>query len=138
LHPDFPGNLPVAALLSWLMLPAFLLLARKVFTGLGFGFFAGWFLCFTIALNVVAIMLAMSLMSDLIFCVALLAVLLLAERWSDRQCPWWTYVCLGLLAGCAFLIRSVAAPLLFSVPFCYWRKGRSGAAGLFAGAMLRP
>jgi hypothetical protein len=136
LKPDFPQNLPLAALLSWLMLPAYVLLARKVFSGYGFGFVAGLFLCFAITLNVVSMMLAMSLMSDLLFCVALLSVIVLAERWGEAEQPWWIYIFLGLMAGFAYLIRSVAAPLLISVPLCYWMRGRRGAAGLFIGGML--
>jgi hypothetical protein len=134
--PDFPQNLPVAALLSWLMLPAYVVLARKIFSAYGFGFVAGFFLCFAITLNVVSMMLAMSLMSDLFFCAALLAVMVLAERWGEAEQPWWIYICLGLMAGFAYLIRSVAAPLLISVPLCYWMRGRRRAAGLFIAGML--
>ncbi|HUS06161.1 MAG TPA: hypothetical protein VMZ52_07695 [Bryobacteraceae bacterium] len=136
LNPLFPQNLPLAALLSWLLFPAYLLLARQVFRDYGFGFAATSFLCLSIALNAMSLMLALSLMSDLFFCVGLLAVLGLAERGTDQALPWWCYLLLGILAGFTYLIRSVAAPLLVSVPLCFWLAKRRAGAVLFLTGML--
>ena len=136
LNPVFPGNLPLATLLVWLMLPVFVLLVRAVLRQFGFGERETWILTFAAALNPFTATLGMSLMPELLFTSLFLGSILLAERSLRAEAPGWLAGIAGLLAGAAYLTKSAALPLLITAPLCFalrkqWRRGL-----LFAGAML--
>lgn len=130
LDPVFPQNLRWAALLAWLMMPFYILLVRRVVRDFGFSVWWSWGITAAIGYNVMTVLLSLSLMSELAFSVLLLAVLILAER---EQVPGWA---LGLLAGAAFLLRSLALPLAVTVPLCFCIQGRRRDAVWFLCGML--
>src|SRR4051794_25635635 len=130
IDPVFPGNLPWAALLTWLMMPAYILLVKRAVSEFGFSNWWSWAITAAIGWNVMTLVLSFSLMSELAFSIVLLALLILAER---DQSPTWA---LGAMAGAAFLLRTFALPLAISVPFCFWIRGRRKDAGLFLSGML--
>jgi hypothetical protein len=130
MDPAFPQNLRWAALLAWLMMPFYILLVRRIVSDFGFSAWWSWGIAAAIGWNVMTVLLSLSLMSELAFSVVLLAVLILAER---DEFPSWA---VGLIAGAAFLLRSLALPLAVTVPFCFWIRGRRKDAVLFLCGML--
>jgi hypothetical protein len=128
--PVFPHNLRWAALLAWLMMPVYILLVKRAVSDFGFSAWWSWGITAAIGWNVMTIVLSLSLMSELAFSIALLAVLILSER---NRVPAWA---IGLIAGAAFLLRSLALPLTITVPLCFWIQGRRKDAGLFLCGML--
>ena len=71
------------------------------------------------ALSPVAVVFSFSLMPELLFAALLLASLILAERAGKPEAPRWLALVSGLCAALAYLAKSVAAPLLFTVPLCF-------------------
>ncbi len=65
-----------------------------------------------------------------------MASLILAERATKAEAPVWLAVIAGVLAGLAYLTKSIAAPLLFTVPLCFGLRKHYKKAGLFFAAML--
>ena len=136
LNPTFPSNLPWAALAVWLAFPLYVFLVRAVILQFGLRPFEAWVLTFAAALNPFATLLSISLMPELLFMTAFLASILLAEGALKADSPWWLAPAAGLLAGFAYLTKSAALPLLFTVPFCFALRKQFRRGLVFAAAMF--
>lgn len=133
-QPDFPGNLSLALLLTWLWLPVFAVLASLLFRQFGFGAVHSLILCAVLVLSPAIVFLSINLMAELMFSSLLLASVLLADRERGPRSAWRSPCLAGLLGGAAYLTKSAALPLLVSAPLCYiYRKQYSRAAWFFAG-----
>jgi len=136
LAPEFPANLRLATALSWLALPVYLLLCRKLFTDLGLGETHARVLVVLLGLNSYVIFYSISLMSELPFTCLLLACFLVGRRAGEPGASRWTAVAAGALGAAAYLMRNAALPLLVAAPLYYaWRK-RYAQAAVFFGAMF--
>jgi hypothetical protein len=123
LNPSFPGNLPIAALTAWLLLIPSLLAMRASFRNFGLGTGPSWLLTFVAAVNPWICLFSTTLMSDLLFLALFLGSMWLAEKALDSGASWWWAAAAGLLAGSAYLTRTVALPIVFTAPFCFfWRR----------------
>jgi len=88
-NPAFPGNLPVASLVNWLLWLLFLGLAFVLLGECGLSKAGRWIAWALIAANPTLIYLSSDLLAEVLFSALLLASLLLAERSTtsgDR--PW--------------------------------------------------
>jgi hypothetical protein len=135
-NPSYPDNLPLATLVSWLMLPLYLILARRIFLDLGLGPVHALVLCVLLALNPYVVLYSVSLMSELMFSCLLLGCLWLAKRAGDPGSAWWLAGLAGAVAAAAYLTRNAALPLLASGPLYYLLRKQYARAALFFGAML--
>ncbi|HEY6346203.1 MAG TPA: hypothetical protein VIY49_32345 [Bryobacteraceae bacterium] len=79
IDPQFPRNLPVAAWISWLALPAMLVLSAAYFPKLGVSGWRAWLLLCLMAMNPYVILYSSSLMSELPFLALILLTMLLVE-----------------------------------------------------------
>ncbi|MDQ2948822.1 MAG: hypothetical protein M3Y27_23250 [Acidobacteriota bacterium] len=126
-NPSFPANLPTATLLTWLVLPAYLLLMRALLKQYGFTPIEQTVLCLIAGLNPFCALLSFSLMPELLFTSLLLLSLVLAERRTALS---------GIVAGLAYLTRAAALPLLITVPLALALRKKYKQAVIFAAAML--
>lgn len=134
--PDFPANLRLATVFSWLVLPVYLLLCRKLFADLGLGAAHARVLVVLLGLNSYVIFYSVSLMSELWFTCLLLACFWVGRRAGEPGASYWPALAAGALGGVAYLTRNAALPLLIAAPLYYaWRK-RYAQAAVFLGAML--
>lgn len=133
LDPHFPENLRWGMALGWIMLPAFVALAWRWFRRNGFGARLSTALCVMIALSPCAIVLSASMMSDIVFCAALVAAILAIES-ADRGT--WRALAAGALAAVAYLIKTAALPLAFAGPLWLALRKKYRAAALMFAAML--
>jgi hypothetical protein len=136
LSPNFPSNLPAATLFAWLLLPVYLAMFWMFLREYGLGPRAQLALLLAAALSPIAVVFSFSLMPELLFTALLLASLLLAERSLLPQASRWLPVLAGACAATAYLTKSVAAPLLVTVPLCFLLRRRFASAALFLAAML--
>ena len=134
--PPFPRNLPLLTLSVWLMLPAYLFLARATFRKFGFGRREAALLILVAALHPIVLLLGMSVMPDLLFGAILLACLWVAERALSPSQPAWLALAAGALGGAAFLTRTAALPILITAPLCFLLRRRWVRAWLFFSSML--
>ena len=125
--PDFPENLKLATVLSWLFLPPLLLLVRVLYRRYGFRTRWVWLLIGCLALNPYMALFSRSLLSELPFTVLLLGVFLTHGRSAAIA---------GLLAGLAFLTRTAGLPLLIVMPAWFAMKREFRNAAIFATVML--
>ena len=135
-NPSFPDNLPLATLVSWLMLPLYLVLARRIFLDLGLGPTHALVLCVLLALNPYVVLYSVSLMSELMFSCLLLGCLWLAKRAGEPGSAWWLAGLAGAVGAAAYLTRNAALPLLITGPLYYLFRKQYGRAAVFFGAML--
>jgi hypothetical protein len=77
-----------------------------------------------------------SLMPELLFTALLLAGLILAERGMQPEAPRWLALAAGICAAFAYLAKSIAAPLLITVPVGFALRRQFRRAALFFAAML--
>ncbi|MGA2215926.1 MAG: hypothetical protein ABSH31_21825 [Bryobacteraceae bacterium] len=136
LDPRFPSNLPLATLFAWLMLPVFLGTLWLLLRDYGFSARARWLMVLWAGLSPVTAVFSFSLMPELLFTALLLGSLILAERAMKSDAAAWMAVLAGVLAGLAYLTKSIAAPLLLTVPLCFALRKHYKKAGLFFAAML--
>jgi hypothetical protein len=136
LNPQFPSNLPIATLFSWLLLPPFLWALWLLAGEYGFSMRARCLMVLVAGLSPVTVVFSFSLMPELMFAVLLLASLILAERAMTPGARAWLAVMAGGCAGLAYLTKSIAAPLLFTVPLCFALRRHYQKAGLFFATML--
>lgn len=131
LNPDFPSNLPLAMLMTWLFVPPFFWLCRRVLLSAGA---TPWVALVTTTFIMVAPMftvLSTSLMSEVPFCLLLFASLrLLDGELTPRRAA-----LAGVVAGLAYLVRTGAIPLIATVPFVLFLKGKRVAAVAFVAGM---
>jgi hypothetical protein len=136
LNPQFPSNLPLATLFAWLLLPLFLWALWLLLRDYGFGARARYLMVLVAGLSPVTVVFSFSLMPELLFTTLLLASVILAERAMKVEAPMWLVVLAGVCAGLAYLTKSIAAPLLFTVPVCFALRKHYKKAGLFFATML--
>ncbi|MEK7405924.1 MAG: hypothetical protein AAB225_12520 [Acidobacteriota bacterium] len=129
IQPGFPGNVTPALVVSWLALPAYLLLTSALLTAMGVGRTRAWVICLILAAHPRVGFLGANLMADLLFCALISAALWMAHRGEKPGVA-------GLLAGAAFLAKVAALPLLVTAPLCYLLRKRHRHAALFAAGML--
>jgi hypothetical protein len=132
----FPEGLPAVALLAWLMLPPYLILARAVFRDFGFEEKHLAALTLLAATHPIVCLLATVAMSDLLFLWLLLAAILLAERAHNRGKPALLALAAGGVAALAYLTRSAALPLAVTSPACFLYRRQFRRAFLFLCGML--
>jgi hypothetical protein len=125
--PQFPGNLRIATVLSWLLLPPMLYLIRLLYRRYDFPAWWAWLLVAILAINPYVQLFSISLLSEIPFTLMLLGVLLLAPGFP---------VAAAIIAGLAYLTRTAALPLLLAIPAVYVMKRRRRDALLFAAGML--
>jgi hypothetical protein len=136
INPDFPGNLPIATLFAWMTLPIFVILARLLFSEIGFGRLHSWTLSVLLALNPFIILYSLELLSEMTFSCFLLGAIILAERAGKVTAPNWLAAIAGLAAAAAYLTRTAGIVLLISCPLCFLARRQRAKAMIFAGAML--
>jgi hypothetical protein len=136
LNPQFPSNLPMATLFSWLLLPLFLWALWCLLGEYGFSVRARTVMVLIAGLSPVTVVFSFSLMPELLFTALLLMSVILAERAMKPESSVSMAVLAGVLAGLAYLTKSIAAPLLFTVPLCFALRKHYKKAGLFFATML--
>ena len=130
-NPHFPDNLPLAAWISWLAMPAILLQLPWLLPRLGISGWRAWLLMALVAVNPYMLVFSATLVSELAFTALLLAALLLTER-ATRAAA----IAAGIVAGLAYLTRSAGIVLLLAGPLYLWMRHKRREAMLFAAAML--
>jgi hypothetical protein len=136
LDPQFPQNLPLATLFAWLLLPLFLAALWFLLREYGFNPRERYVLILMAALSPVTVVFSFSLMPELLFTALLLASVICAERAMRTEAPLWLALVSGICAALGYLAKSIAAPLLFTVPLCFLLRKQYRKAALFAAAML--
>lgn len=136
LDPQFPANLPLATLFAWLMLPLFLAALWRFLREYGFSLRERCVLLLMAALSPVTVVFSFSLMPELLFTALLLASLILAERATKPESSRWLALLAGICAALAYLAKSIAVPLLLTVPLCFALRKQYQKAALFLAAML--
>jgi hypothetical protein len=136
INPQFPANLPLATLFSWLMLPLFLWALWVLLADYGFTGRRRSLMLLVAGLSPVAVVFSFSLMPELLFTALLIASLILAERAARAEAPAWLVVAAGICAGLAYLAKSIALPLLVTVPFCFALRRHYKKAAIFFVTML--
>jgi hypothetical protein len=136
IDPNFPNNLPLVMLLSWLMLPASALGTFALLRQAGRSLsectaFAAW-----TAMNPIAVMFGLLAMSELMTLAMVVAAMILSERALRPSGAASAALMAGVIAGLAFLTRTAVLPMLVSAPVVFlWARMRMKAA-LFAAGML--
>ena len=135
LNPQFPGNLTLAAWLSWLALPAILIQLASLYPRWGLPRAGAWTLMFLFAVNPYVILFSTQLLSEMAFLALSLAVVLVIERAAKGSRA--AAAGAGALAGLAYLTRSAGLALLVAGLIYLWplRKQRAPAL-LFSATML--
>lgn len=136
INPRFPANLPLATLFAWLPFPLFVWLVWRFVNEQRFPRWECILLTAVAALNPVAMLLSVSLMSDLQFTCLFVAALWLAERASRERAPLWLALASGGLGALAYLTRTAGLSLLLAVPLVFVLQRRFRQAFVFAGCML--
>ena len=135
-NPNFPGNLPVATLFAWLLLPIYLLTVWIFLGQCNFDWRVRCLLALVAGLSPVAAVFSFSLMPELLFTALLLSSLTIAERSLEPNTSLSPPLLAGLCAALAYLAKSAAAPLLITVPLCFALRRHFLKGALFFGAML--
>ncbi len=136
IDPSFPSNLPIATLLAWLLLPAYLAMVWLFLRQFGFSWRVQVLLVLVAGLSPIAAVFSFSLMPELLFTALLLASVWLAERSLEPNASRWLPVLAGICGALAYLTKSAAAPLLFTAPICFLLRKQFGNALRFFVAML--
>jgi len=135
LNPSFPHNVPIAAWLSWLALPAILAQLLWLYPRMGITGWRAWLLVTLLAVNPYVILFSATLLSELLFTALMLSTILLTERAADRFSGSAVAVAAGSVAGLCYLTRSAAIVFLLAAPLYLWMRSERRKAMLFAGAM---
>lgn len=130
--PEFPANLRLAVLLSWMMAAASVAASWVAFRDLGARHAVA--LAALVALNPWVALGGVSLLSELPFLLLAVAALALTERARKRGAPAWLAAAAGGVAGLAYLTRSAGIVLLLAGPLALSKRRRR--ALLYAAAML--
>ncbi|MCW5979154.1 MAG: glycosyltransferase family 39 protein [Bryobacteraceae bacterium] len=136
LNPSFPSNLPAAMLFQWLMLPALLAASWSLFAQFGLSHRLKLVLCALMALNPIQAFFSATLMSETLFTICLVSAVILGEKAARARRELPVALCAGLLAGIAYLTRSVALPMLIAGPLYLLMRRRARPALFFAAGML--
>src|SRR5579871_3403565 len=130
-NPDFPDNLRTASVMSWLVLFVLLGLVWIYFRAGDLRESRIWLLMGLVALNPYLVLFGSTMFSEVFFTCFVLATFLVIRR---EGIAW--MLAAGLLAGCAYLGRTVGAALLISVPLAMLPRRDWKRIGAFAAAML--
>jgi 4-amino-4-deoxy-L-arabinose transferase-like glycosyltransferase len=144
IDPQFPRNLSIAAWISWLALPAMLLLSAAYFPKLGVSGWRAWLLLCLIASNPYVVFCSSQLLADLLFLALILLTMLLVERGVEGEGGIALAVIGGVVAGLTYLTRSAGIAILPAAVVYFglrgrWRRGiwfTAAAAPFIAGWML--
>jgi len=131
INPQFPHNLPVAAWISWLALPAIMIQLPWVFRRLGITGWRAWLLIALVSVNPYVLVFSSTLVSELTYTALMLAAMLLAERATRPSA-----IAAGIVAGLAYLTRSAGLAFLVAGPLYLWMRHKRREAILSASAML--
>lgn len=131
LDAQFPHNLPIAAWISWLALPAIMLQLLWLFPRLGITEWRAWLLMTLVAVNPYMLVFSSTLVSELAYTALMIAAILLTER-ATRA----TVIAAGMIAGLAYLTRSAGIVFLVAAPLYLWVRHKRREAILWACAML--
>ncbi len=135
LDPAFPHNLPIAAWLSWLALPAILLQLLWLYPSMGITGWRLWLLLVLLAVNPYVILFSATLLSELLFTALVLSTILFTERAADKSSGVAFATAAGAVAGLCYLTRSAAIVFLLAAPLYLWMRREPRKALVFAGAM---
>lgn len=135
-NPSFPQNLPIAAWISWLALPAMLVLLAALYPRLGMTGWRKWLLLILLAVNPYVILFSGTLLSELWFTAFLAAALLLVEKAVEADSAMHWAVAAGVVGGLAYLTRSAGIVLLGSGVLYLWLRHQRTKAIAFAAAMI--
>jgi hypothetical protein len=135
LDSHFPDNLELAIWFCWITLALCLVLARLLYQSDGYKETRIWLLTGLLAMNPYFILFGCSMFSEMFFTVFLIATFLAARKAgsSPRAVAW--MIAAGVAAGCAYLSRTAAIPLIVAVPVWLALKRRWRDAWIFAAAM---
>ncbi len=125
--PAFPGNLPWAMLVTWLTLPALVVVNLRLLESWGCSRPNAMLACAWMALNPYVVLFSVSLMPELLMS-ALLAGCFLAAQAAAGRDSGRLALAAGVLGAAAYLTKSTALPLLVAGPiwFTLRRKFRLG------------
>ncbi len=135
IHPSFPGNLPLAAFLSWLAMPVLLILLARYYPSIGISGARCWILLLLTAANPYNVLFSATLFSELWFTALLTGVLLVAQRAAESEASAAWAAAAGALSGAAYLTRSAGIVLLGSGALYLGMRRKPRAAAVFAGCM---
>ena len=110
-------------------------MAWLFFRDIGFGVLHRSILCAVMLTGSFFVLTSLFLLSDFLFTALLLASLMLAERAARPGSRIGMTVAAGVLAALAYLTRTAALPLLFTVPICYVLRKQQKQAVAFVAAM---
>lgn len=136
LNPEFPGNLPLAMLVCWLVLPAMLAVVWLWYSEIGLDRRMMVVLVVWLAVNPVVVFFALMPMSELLFTTLLMGAIVAAERATTRGRSVAWAAAAGLLAALTVLTRSSGLPLLGTVPLILFWHRRWRSAAVFVGTMV--
>jgi hypothetical protein len=131
INPNFPDNLYLATLMSWLVLVAMLWLVSSYYLKTGLSNSRSWLLVALLAVNPYLILFGCTMFSEVFFTCWVLGVFLAIARPGIK----WA-IAAGALAGCAYLSRTAGIGLLVSVPLALCIKRDWKRAAAFAVTML--
>ena len=136
-NPAFPQNLPIAAGLTWLALPALLGALWLYYPRIGISGWRLWLLLALLAVNPYILLFSTTLFSELWFTALLIGVLLLVEHAVEPGISPAFAAAAGVLAGLAYLTRT-AGIVLFLTGIVYLWARRERAKALWFGAGMLP
>lgn len=129
----FPTNLARAVWLQWRMLPVTLLLMMLYWRRIGLGPRWQWGLAALHGLNPYILFLSAMLMSEMPFTALILAALVALDVSESKGLKWAAIA--GVLAGIAFLFRTIGVAMLVTTPLLFLLRKKCGHAAVFAAAM---
>ncbi len=130
LDPDFPQNLALARIASWLLLAIALALSWAYFRKQGFSEPRTMVLVALLGFNPYMILFGANTFSEVFFLCWLLGVFLLAQSKLAQAA-----LVAGIAAGCAYLSRTAGIALLVSMPAWYLLRKQFRQAAQFAAGM---
>ena len=140
IDPAFPHNLPLAAWISWLSLPAVVFQLLPLFRRMGFSPGRTWLLLGLFAVNPYVALFSTQFLSEMLFLALVLAAMLLVERSVDVETSSKSSAALsfaaGIAGGLAAFTRSAGTVLLLAAVIYLCAKKQRRNALLFAAAML--
>jgi hypothetical protein len=136
MDPQFPHNLPIAAWISWLALPAIMLQLLWVFPRLGITGWRAWLLMTLVAVNPYMLVFSSTLVSELAYTALMIGALLLTERTAERDKATAMAIAAGAVAGLVYLTRSAGIVFLVAGPLYLWLRHKRREAVLWGAAML--
>jgi len=136
INPNFPSNMALATLFSWVLLPVYLLTVWLFLRQCEFEWQVQRVLLLIAGLSPVAAVFSFSLMPELLFTALLLGTVMLAEKSSESGAAWWLPALAGLGGALTYLTKSSAAPLLITIPLCFALRKQLAKAALYIAAML--